>query len=78
MPKKTKTKKCSKKKRLIWYAFGATGLGAKCLASLALLAIAVKLYPIKTQAKFFNVCVEEARSSGQNVSDAVNFCNGGS
>ena len=77
MSKGKKSKKCSNKRRILWYAFGAAGLGARGLAALALLAIAIKMYPLKYQAKFFNACVEETRDSGKSVSTSVNFCNGG-
>ena len=77
MSKDKKSKKCSTNRRLIWYAFTAMGLGARGLAAVALLAIAIKIYPLKYQAKFFNACVEETRNNGKSVSVAVNFCNGG-
>ncbi len=74
-----KSKKCStnKRKRLLWYAFGAAGLGARGLAALAVLAIAIMLCSIKKESKVFTQCVEEVQSQGQSVSVAVNFCNGG-
>ena len=78
MAKDKKLKKCSRSSRILWYAFSSISLGARSLAAIALLAIAVKLYPLKYQGKFFNTCVEEVRVSGKTVSEAVNFCNGGS
>ena len=77
MSKEKKSKKCTTSRRILWYAFGAAGLGARGLAALALLVIAIKMSPLKYQAKFFNSCVEELRNSGKSVSASVNFCNGG-
>ena len=77
MTKKKALKKCSKSRRFLWYAFGAAGIGVRGLAALALLAIAIKVEPLKYQARFFNSCVEEARITGKSISDAVNFCYGG-
>ena len=77
MGKKSKKISNCKSRRLLWYAFGAAGLGARGLAALALLAIALMLCSIKKESKVFNQCVEEVRRSGQNVSTAVSFCNGG-
>ena len=78
--KSKKSKKCassSGSRRILWYAFGAGGLAARWIAAFALLAIAIKLYPLKQEAKFFNACIEETRNSGMSVSAAVRFCNGG-
>ena len=74
-----KSKKCSSSngKRILWYTFTVAGLGVRSLAALALVAISIKMYPLKYQAKFFNACIEESRNSGKSVSDAVSFCNGG-
>tara|TARA_B100000029_G_C17338777_1_gene874509 strand:- start:208 stop:450 length:243 start_codon:yes stop_codon:yes gene_type:complete len=74
-----KSKKCSssKSRRIIWYAFTATSVGAKGLAAIALLAIAMMLCSVKKESKVFNQCVEEIRTSGKSVSAAVSFCNGG-
>lgn len=78
MSKEKKSKKCSKSRKILWYAFGAAGLAARGLAALALIAIAIKIYPFKEQAKSFNSCVEETRNSGKSLSASVNYCNGGS
>ena len=77
MSKNKKSKTCSKSRRILWYAFGAVGLGIKGLAALSLLAIATKMYPLKYQAKYFNACVEETRNSGKSMAESVRFCNGG-
>ena len=77
MAKDKKAKKCSRTRRILWYSFGAAGLGARGLTALALLVIAIKMYPLKYQAKFFNACVEETRNSGKSISASVSFCNGG-
>ena len=77
MSKDKKNKKCSKSRRILWYLFGGIGLGARGLAAIALVSIAIKTVPLKFQAKLFNACVEELRESGDSVSAAVNFCNGG-
>ncbi len=77
MSKDKKSKKCSTTKRILWYAFGSVGLGARVLAAFALLAIAFKIYPMKYQAKYFNACVEDVTNTGKSISQAVNFCNGG-
>ena len=73
-----KSKKCSKSqsRRFLWYAFTASGIGARALAALALVTISLKMYPLKYQAKFFNACVEEVKGTGESVSSAVSFCNG--
>ena len=73
-----KQKKCSanKSKRILWYLFGAAGLGARGLAALSLLAIALMFCSIKKESKVFNQCVEEVRSSGKSISIAVSYCNG--
>jgi len=75
-----KSKQCSKSssRRILWYAFGAAGLGARVLAAFALLAISMMLCSVKKESKVFNECVEEVRNSGESVSVAVRFCNGGS
>ncbi len=78
MTKGKKSKKCSTKRRILWYIFGAAGLGARVLAALALIAIAIKAYPLKYQAKFFNACVEETKNTGKSLAESVNYCNGGS
>ncbi len=78
MSKDKKSKKCSSSRKILWYAFGAVGLGVRGLAAFALLAIAIKMYPLKYQAKFFNACVEETRNSGKSVAESVNYCKGGS
>ena len=78
--KSKKSNKCansSGSRRILWYAFGAGGLAARWIAAFALLAIAIKLDPLKQEAKFFNACIEETRNSGMSVSGAVRFCNGG-
>ncbi len=75
--KKKKTKKCSKQKRILWYAFGAAGLCARGLAAIALVGIALKMYPLKQESRFFNTCVEELRSNSKSVAESVRFCNGG-
>ncbi len=74
-----KSKKCSsgKSRRILWYAFTSLGLGARGLAALALVAISIKMHPLKYQSKFFNVCVEEMTETGSSISDSVRFCNGG-
>ncbi len=77
MGKDKKTKRCSKSKRFQWWLFGATGLGARLITALALITIAIKLEPVKNEAKLFNICVNEFKATGQNASSAVNFCNGG-
>ena len=77
MSKKSNKCSTSNTKRIIWYAFGAAGLGARGLAALSLLAIALMLCSVKKEAKVFTECVEEVRNSGKSVSSAVNFCNGG-
>ncbi len=79
MSKNKKSKKCSSAgRKILWYFFGAAGLGARAIAALALLAIAIKVSPLKYQAKSFNACVEESRSIGKSISASVNYCNGGS
>ena len=77
MSKDKKSKKCSTSRRILWYAFGAAGLGARGLTALALLVIAIKMYPLKYEAQFFNACVEETKNTGKSVSASVNFCKGG-
>ena len=74
-----KSKKCapSNGRRMLWYAFTAAGLGARALAALALLAIALMLCSVKKESKVFNQCVEEVRNDGKSISAAVSFCNGG-
>ena len=76
MSKNKKSKNCSKSRRILWYAFGAVGLGARGLTALALLAIALMLCTIKKESKVFNQCVEEVQNSGKSVSSAVSYCNG--
>jgi hypothetical protein len=76
-PKKCKNLSGSRGRRTPWYVFGAVGLAARGVAALALLAIAIKMYPLKQEAKFFNACIEETRNSGKSISSAVRFCNGG-
>ena len=77
MSKNKKSNKCFSAQRILWYAYGAAGLGARVLATLALLVIAIKISPLKYQAKFFNACVEESGRAGKSISASVNFCNGG-
>ncbi len=74
-----KSKKClnNKSKRLLWYAYTTIGLGVRAAAALALIAISIKAYPLKNQAKSFNACVLEIQETGMSISTAVNFCNGG-
>ncbi len=62
---------------MLWYAFTAAGLGARGLAALALVAISLKMHPLKYQSKFFNACVEEIKESGNSIAESVRFCNGG-
>ncbi len=77
MSKKSKKCAANKNKRILWYAFGAIGLGARGLTALSLLAIALMLCSVKKESKVFNQCVEEVRNSGKSVSSAVSYCNGG-
>ena len=74
-----KSKQCSKSpsRRILWYAFGAAGLGSRALAAFALVAIAMMLCSVKKESKIFNECVEEAKETGKSSSKAVHFCNGG-
>ena len=74
--KKSK-KACRGKKSVLMLAFGVTTLGARVLSAVSLAAIAISLCSVKKEAKVFNDCVEDVRSSGQSVSGAVSFCNGG-
>ena len=76
MSKNKKSKNCSNTKRMLWYAFGVAGLGARGVAALALVAIAMMFCSVKKESKVFNQCVEEVRNSGKSVSSAVSFCNG--
>ena len=73
-----KSSKCSKNKgrKILWYAFGAAGLGARGVAALALLAIALMLCTVKKESKVFNECVKEVQNSGKSISVAVSYCNG--
>ena len=77
MAKEKKSKKCRSSRKILWWFFGTANLGAKCLAALALVGIAIKISPIKYQAKSFNECITERMNTGQNISNAVRFCNGG-
>ena len=77
MSKDKKTKKCSTARKFLWYAFGASGILTRGLTALALVAIAIKIYPIKQESKLFNACVEELNTSGKSLSASVGFCNGG-
>ena len=77
MSKDKKPKKCSPARKFLWYAFGTAGLLARGLTALALLAIAIKIYPIKQESRLFNSCVQELTASGKSLSASVGFCNGG-
>lgn len=75
MAKTKKTKNCTNKK-ILWYVLSVVGVSSRLLGALGILAIAIKIYPLKYQAKYFNECVEETRSSGKSIATSVNFCNG--
>ena len=77
MAKGKKNKKTSCKKQLLWWAFSATSLGARCLTAISLLAIAIKIGPVQYQANVFQSCVQEMRENGKTNFAAVSFCNGG-
>ena len=47
------------------------------IASLALVAILLKVYAFKYQAKHFNACIEEIINITKSVPSVVDFCNGG-
>ena len=74
--KSKKLKGCSSSKRLLWFVYSGVAIGIRGLATLSLVAIAIKLHPLKYQANFFNTCVEESIKDGRSISTAVNFCNG--
>ncbi len=78
MSKEKKSKKCRRGTKVLWYAFGAAGLGARGLTALGILLVALMLYPIKHQSKNFNSCVEESLEKGSGISESVSYCNGGS
>ena len=58
-------------------AYGIIQLGSTFVSAIALVSIALGLPSIQQQSKAFKDCVEEAKGSGSNVSQAVRFCNGG-
>ena len=78
MGKDKNSKRCSGKKKMLWYLFGIAGLGVRGLAAFSLLAIALMLCSVKKEAKLFNDCVEELNDSGKTTSESVRLCNGGS
>ena len=69
-------KKCSSKSKAM-FAYGIVQLGSSVVSALALAAIAINFCALKKEAKVFNECVEEVKTSGKNTSSAVRFCNGG-
>ncbi len=72
-----KSKKCSNKRRLLWWAFGAVGLGARVLTALSLLVIATSFQSLNKDSAFLKECIEEKREAMPSLADAVRFCNGG-
>ena len=79
----TKEEKKAKKKkscgnRSLMLAFGITNLGTRVVTAASLVAISLSFCSITKESMVFNDCVEEVRSYGNNVSNAVRFCNGGS
>jgi hypothetical protein len=74
--KKKDNKKDFKNKKLM-LAYGLIQLGSATLSSVALVAIALGIYSVKKESKFFNECVEEIKATGSPTADAVRFCTGG-
>ena len=73
---KTDKKNCNSKRGLM-LVFGLTTLGTRVISAVSLAAIALGFCYMKSESRLFTECVEEIRESGQSVSDAVSFCNGG-
>ena len=67
---------CSEKRRAM-FAYGIIQLISTIVSAAALAAIALSLCSIKKEAKNFNECVEEVKTSGKSSSNAVRYCNGG-
>jgi len=58
-------------------AFGITNLGTRFVTAASLVAISLSFCSITKESMVFNDCVEEVRVNGNNVSNAVRFCSGG-
>ena len=72
-----KDKKNCGAKRKAMFAYGIIQLSSTIISASALAAIAISFCSIKKEAKIFNECVEEIKSSGKSSSSAVRYCNGG-
>ena len=58
-------------------AYGVIQLGSAVVTAVALVAIALGLYSLKKESKFFNECVEDIKATDSPTADAVRFCTGG-
>tara|TARA_Y100001968_G_C19069012_1_gene577398 strand:+ start:269 stop:508 length:240 start_codon:yes stop_codon:yes gene_type:complete len=73
---KNEKKNCSKKGKVM-FAYDLIKISSSVVSALALAAIALSFCSIKKEAKIFNECIEEVKTSGMSSSKAVHFCNGG-
>ena len=74
--KKTEKKKCNGKGKAM-FTYGIIQLGSSIVSAIALSVIAFNLCSVKRESKIFNDCIEEVTISGESISNAVSFCNGG-
>ena len=73
--KQTSSNKCKSKKSML--VFGIIQLGSTVVSAVSLALIAFSLCTLKKDANFSNNCVNELIKSGEKVSIAVRYCNGG-
>ena len=74
--KKAKKKKSCSNRSLI-FPVGITNLSIRFVTAASLVAISLSFCSITKESMVFNDCVEEVRVNGNNVSNAVRFCSGG-
>ena len=74
---KKEKKSCSGKSKAM-FAYGILQLSSSLISAISLALIAFSLCSLKSESKNFNNCVREKIEQSTNISDAVNYCNGGS
>ena len=74
---KKEKKSCSGKSKVM-FTYGILQLSSSLISAISLALIAISLCSLKSESKNFNSCVEERIEQSTSISNAVNYCNGGS
>ena len=76
MTESQKEKKSCNSKRKVMFAYGTLQLGSSLISAISLAFIALSLFSLKSESKYFNNCVEDKIVQSSSISEAVNYCNG--